>query len=225
MFCEPFRQSLMDAAANGTALARSLELHLQECPACRVAYAEEQELSRSIDSALWTAANAPVPASLVPRIQAALVREPSKWGWRMSVFTFAGAVVIVAVVGLVIFYRHDGRPNPMVEHGVEPPNTVASTPGKQAPQAEGKPAAVAVGQHSPVAVYPVMRRSEPEVVVSLDEQAGLRRYEAVLRTRGRWEQAAAVETAQLSRDIQPLEIAEIEARDLAIQPLEVTDSN
>ena len=223
MLCESYRQSLKDAAAGGEALPPPLKLHVEKCAACGAALAKEQELFRSIDSALWTAANAPLRASLVPQVQAGIVREPTKWKWRMPVFTFAGSMVLLAVAGLVMFSRHSERPTPIVR-AIESSVVAASTNLEPAPYAVGPGTARAATRRRAVGRFQPVKGIEPEVIVSLDEQAGLRRYETLLRSR-QAEQIAPVIAAQEAREIKPLEITGIDVKELAIQPLEVMDSN
>ena len=141
----------------------------------------------------------------------------------MPVFTFAGSVLVVAVAGLVMFNRHSESSTPIVR-AIESSEVAASTHLEPAPYAASPRTARAATPRRAVEGYQPVKRIEPEVIFSLEEQAGLRRYETLLGSR-QAEQIAAVIAAQETREIKPLEIAGIDVKELAIQPLEVMDSN
>jgi len=71
----------------------------------------------------------------------------------------------------------------------------------------------------------VTRRSEPEVLVSPDEAAGLRRYADLLRAKSHETSNHTAAISDAPFEIKPLEIAELGLRQLTIQPLEGSESD
>ena len=69
------------------------------------------------------------------------------------------------------------------------------------------------------------QRSEPEVLVSSEEEAGLRRYADLLRAKSFETSNRAAATDDAPFEIKPLEIAELGLRQLTIQPLEGSESD
>ena len=76
-----------------------------------------------------------------------------------------------------------------------------------------------------IAVRPTKVRSEPEVLVSSDEQLGFERYAARLRAREPQFYARVAINSESAFKVQPLEIAEINVEQLAIAPMESGESN
>jgi len=102
MPCESYKQALSEAAATSEALSRELTAHLNTCPACRMAFAEEQQLFAAIDSGLRAVVNTPVPASLVPRVRIGVNEQPVPgFAWtKVGAVLAAGALVVAAAVFL-----------------------------------------------------------------------------------------------------------------------------
>jgi len=76
-----------------------------------------------------------------------------------------------------------------------------------------------------IVVDRVARRSEPEVLVSSEEAAGLRRYADLLRAKSLETSNRAAAISDAPFEIKPLEIAELNLRQLTIQPLEGSESD
>ncbi len=100
--CADYRETLLDAAASATELPLGLRSHLGACASCAAAFAQEQQLFAAMDSGLRVAANAEVPASLLPRVRA-------EWNERnvrqRSWFPFAAALATAAVIVAIVFAR------------------------------------------------------------------------------------------------------------------------
>ena len=69
------------------------------------------------------------------------------------------------------------------------------------------------------------RESLSEVIIAPDERAGLEKYEKVLRLRLAEKQFVAGGKTPEALEIEPLEIAEMDLKQVAIQPLVATDAN
>jgi hypothetical protein len=106
MPCENYREALTDAAATDSAPSRELRSHLDACASCRTAFTEELQLFAAIDTGVCAAANAAVPASLLPRVRVQLNEQavPGR-SWVPVGAAVAAAVVLVAVI---IFVRGFG---------------------------------------------------------------------------------------------------------------------
>jgi hypothetical protein len=98
MSCEPYKHALMEAAVCGAEPLTELRAHLEACPACRSAFADERSLFSSIDAGLHVTANSSVPASLLPRVRAVIAEEAtSKRVWTPSRLALAGAAAMMIV--------------------------------------------------------------------------------------------------------------------------------
>jgi len=231
MFCEAYKQSLTDVAAQGEVLPSALKQHLASCESCRVAFAEEQSLLVAIDSGVRAAANSEVPLTLIPLIRVALNNEPPPQPWSVcfSVWRFAGATVTAAAV-LALLYLPFRHPSTSVEptRTALAPGVAPSAPAAAATVNSPGPRGVSVLQHSSRTALAQMHTSAtkfPEVVVAPDERAGLLRYEEFLRRRPAAIQIASTRSLAVPRGIEPLEIAEIELGEPRILPLTKSDSD
>jgi hypothetical protein len=100
--CEDYRIAIREAAA--AAVEPSLELgsHLEACASCRDTFTAETQLFVAIDLGLGTAANAEVPASLLPRVRVQLNEERvPRRTWIPAGRAIAAAVAVVAVLVFV----------------------------------------------------------------------------------------------------------------------------
>jgi hypothetical protein len=108
MLCEAYKQALSDAAAGDDALSPELASHVSACPACRVAFAEEQQLFAAIDSGIQLAANREVPVSLFPRVRAGLDERRVPNPLWLQTGAALGAAALVAAI--ILFVRAQHRP-------------------------------------------------------------------------------------------------------------------
>jgi hypothetical protein len=224
MFCESYRQPLMEAAASGESLNRALATHVAGCQGCSVAFAEERTLFATIEDSLGVRCNAPAPPSLVPRVRAQIAASPTKTTWRIPALAFA-TLGLVAGVGAIspAFHWHS---TPDDSRGKSPAmaSTVQSAESREATGSLVQ-CAPPVKQFPPRLERVVLSRkvrSGVEVQVSGEEQAGLEHYSARLRARSLETSARAVGTVEsdLAFNIRPLEIAAMDVRQLTIEPLE-----
>jgi hypothetical protein len=223
MFCESWRETLSEAILRGEKLPREAESHLDSCERCRLAFSEEQQLFASINGGLGIAANADVPASLVPRVRAAVAEQFSESSWHLPVWAFAGAALLL--LGGVAYQQM------RAPHRVAFPHPVAVvTPARSAatsPSLDSNPNIVAVPSRlSPsrrtTLVPTVIGRHKPEILVSGEEQTNLQLY--LNRLRGRSVNQTTPLVITSDAQIKPLEIAQIELPQLSIAPLESGDS-
>jgi hypothetical protein len=114
MSCEHYKKALIETAAQqsdslitvgGDGVPAALTEHLQTCPDCRVAFAQEQSLFAAIDASLHSTANAEIPPSLFPRVRAQIeTSAPPIIRWSPVSFALAAAALLTfLLVGKAIF--------------------------------------------------------------------------------------------------------------------------
>ena len=227
MFCESYRKVLMEAAGFGKALPRRLEEHLAGCECCRAAFADEQALFRSIDGALEAAANAEIPGSLLPRVRMQVASDSTKAYRRVPVLAFVtGGLVIGAIMLSSSSLRHSAVSRSTGKEPAAPSiqSAVSREPTGLSIQPSPRPEPL-VSRRERSVVDRVALRSEPEVLVSSEEAAGLRRYADLLRAKSLETSNRAAAISDAPFEIKPLEIAELNLRQLTIQPLEGSESD
>lgn len=130
MPCEHHKNALIEAAASGAAPPRELRAHLETCPSCRSAFAEEQSFLVAIDSGLHAGVNAEIPPSLLPRVRARLdeVAAPRlRW---VQPLAFGSASVALALVVFLLARPHHAAP----EEAGKPDPAVVEAPAAAAPK-------------------------------------------------------------------------------------------
>lgn len=221
MFCESWRVTLGAAVLSGETLPREARLHLAACGACREAFAREEQLLACIDDGLCSVANAEAPSSLLPRVRAAIAQPSAPATWRVPIWAFAGAGLLV-LLGIVYEGTRAPHPAPFQQP------IAAVVPPEATPQASSQPSTPFVAtaaRHAAslrIASLAAPARREPEVLVSGEEQANLQLYLNRLRTRNVNNAAPLIITGEAQ--IKPLEIASMEFPQLSIKPLESDDS-
>jgi len=215
MFCEAYQERLKDAACGG-GLEEDARAHLASCAACAATLAEEQALFAAIDNGVARIVNSEAPPSLLPRVREAVVRKRVAPRGFLHGWLWIPAAATVALVIALFLPRGD-------RHGVLPPVQSVQQPpfGAQTPAAPFRASAPSLIQ------MPAQKtrrgtsaHSVPvEVLVSTQEDAGLKQYAAVLRTRRDLAKALISSSASSSMEIQPLEIASMEWPELSIKPL------
>jgi hypothetical protein len=231
MFCESYRQPLIDSLASGEPLPLELAEHLASCSACTSAFVEEQTLFAAIERSLDISVNAPVPPSLVPRAQAQITAAPHKAAWRNPVLAFATLALVAGVVALSpVFHWRSIRTLSGGENRTAAPKVqsayndeaigalVQATPPVKRYPPPSKSKGIVLSQ--------ARVRTDEEVLISPEEQAGLDHYAARLRERGLEDSARAVlVTSDPDFKIQALEIAAMDQQHLTIEPLENDEYN
>lgn len=223
MFCESYRQPLSDAACSGEALPRELPAHLDACSDCASAFASERALFGSIDRSLHAAANSEVPPSLVPRVRAQIGATSVRTFWRSPVMAWATGGLALLVIGFAYLsvrrpVIHDSASKTIVAN---PTLQIAVTnePTPLLPR-DSAPVKSQQMRRNQVSVPEANLRRVPEVIASADERAEFERYAAIWQARQTRKSAHAAVSAGLGDGIKPLEIAELQLGQLAIEPLE-----
>jgi len=227
MFCASYRKALSEAVLLGGRVHGEIESHLATCAGCREAFSEEHTLLQRIDGGLSSLAVSDVPASLVPGVRARIAGGTvSRSVWR-PVLVYATAVFAISVAA-ISFSMRSKVPPLKFDSAIAGASSAVESP-TASPQVESVPyerssqdrLVVTRKQTSPGAR--AARNNEPEVLISADDRLGLQRYVASLRTVAR-RNAATLEDGT-GPEIKPLEIAELDLKQLSIEPLESGDSN
>jgi hypothetical protein len=141
--CEDYRTAIRGAAAAGVEPSPELRSHLNACASCRAASTEEAQLLAAIDVGLRIAANAEVPASLLPRVRVQLNERPgARRSWVPASATLAAAAALVAVIVFFHDFAHDAaEPNRQVNSVAlsVSPSAVQPIPSTPAPKDGGVP--------------------------------------------------------------------------------------
>jgi hypothetical protein len=220
----------MDAAASGESLNRTLATHVAGCEGCSASFAEERALFAAIEDLLGVRSNAPAPPSLVPRVRAQIAASPTKTTWRIPVLAFAMLGLVAGVVAISPAFHWHSTPDDSRGKSPAKASTVQSTASREATGSLVQ-SAPPVKQLPPRLEKVVLSRprvrSDVEVQISAEEQAGLEHYSARLRARSLENSARAVGAVEsdLAFNIRPLEIAAMDVRQLTIEPLESDEYN
>jgi hypothetical protein len=225
MPCQPYEEALNEAAAGGVEPQGELRAHLAGCTACRTAFEEERALFAAMGAGLHFAANAEVPASLMPRVRARLDAEPARSrGWVGNWLVLASAAAIVA--GIVVartVWRPAVRENPSVNfaekkslapmigapHG-DKKSSEQSANNNTVPTQRIVAAANSTKSGLPVA------RPNPEVIVPRDQEVLLAEYSEQWHQR---KHALLVSQDSDATILAPLEVAQIQIAELDVKLL------
>jgi hypothetical protein len=139
MPCKHYKGALIETAASGADPQGDLRAHLDGCAECRSAFEQERSIFASIDGGLHVAANAEVPASLLPRVRARLDEESAPrriWATNLLVLASA-AVLFVVLLATRALWRPNAAHQPVETTVKVPPPQHATAPSqKEAPGAE-----------------------------------------------------------------------------------------
>jgi len=186
MLCKRYKDALIEAAASGTEPHGDLRAHLAGCAECHSAFEQERSLFASIDASLHVAANAEVPASLLPRVRARLDQESTpRLIWATNWLVLASVAVL-----FVIFFaaRALWRPN-AVHQPVESARNPVVQPLPAVPPQNHGPAIeppvqkdevsnhqLVIARSHAVREVLVIAKSTPEVLVPHDQELLLAEY-------------------------------------------------
>jgi hypothetical protein len=220
MFCNAYRESLVEAAAERE-LTPTLQQHLSVCESCRAAFAEQQSLFAAIDAGLRPVANPEVPATLIPRVHVALNEEPDAQTYSQK-WIFAGAALAaVLLVALVLKLNHGTSPPPKENIAVQVPAPPAFQQHESLPLNLSATRAAPRPQKRAETVRLVSRKPESlftsEVLVPDEERAAFARF--LTRDQSAPATVSAVisaipEAPKVLVPLQPVEIASLKVPSL-----------
>ncbi len=227
MPCQHYEEALIEAAGSGVKPQGELRVHLDACASCRAAFEQGQSLFASIEAGLHVAANAEVPASLLPRVRARLDEESApRRGWLTNWLGLASAAGVLVALFAV---RAAWRTNVIQELVEMAGKTNVPTRITLPPQ-----------NHDPIVVRPVEKNSAwqpqlaidknhiahetlasgktvPEVLVPRDQEILLAEYAEQWRQQKRPLLLAQNSDAPILAPLQvaPIQIAELDVKLLA----------
>jgi negative regulator of sigma E activity len=230
MPCEPHKVALIEAVASGLEPQGELRAHLATCAACHATFTQEQSLYFSIDAGLRTAANAEVPASLLPRVRARLADEPAPRRMWTQPLIFAAASAALALAIFLVVRPHHTRPDNQSKQIPQLP--LSETPAANARRQNSGPAPQIVSSNvnnSGSSVRPTLLRpvasSQPEVLVSPDEREAYANF--VFTVQQRHDVAEALLAPSSKKQdalvtVEPLQIAHLELKPLEGRETEIS---
>lgn len=216
MFCESYREALSKAALRGERLSAEVQMHVTACAPCRESFSEENALLALLDTAIQARVNAEMPASLLPKVRQNITALPETRSWRVPVLVCAASGLVIGAIGLWFAVRTRVLPV-----SPEPSPRAISVPvTNELNTAQSESSGQLLVASNPEGRRPrrVAPKPEPEVLVSSEEQIGFQKYTASLRNKGA--EAAGVIKVNTAAEIEPLQIASVEVKQLSIQPLE-----
>jgi hypothetical protein len=224
MPCEEYQDALTDLAAKGAEPAGEVRAHLGVCASCRSYLTLEKLLFASIDSAVRSNINEPLPAALVQRLHARVAQESTlRRNWSPILAATAIAIAATIVVGIVtVQYRfHQTRPQAGVRGTIAVAATVANTDSAFSAPSSG-PSTSSRGRSSPgVTLSHVVgsaKQSRLEVIVPSDQQVLLAQYARMLQSRALDARMRPVSLPAASA-IEPIVMAANVISELKVQPL------
>jgi hypothetical protein len=216
MPCENYREALIEAAATDSLPSGELRSHLDACASCRAAYSEELQLFAAIDSAVRTAANAEVPASLLPRVRVQLNERPvRRRAWVPAGAVTAAAVALVAVIVFVRGFERDGvRPTPPAN------STAQNVPPTEMPPAS--PVTTFIATTSPPLKIKLPRAEESPRIVGAAQVVAARVLVPPGRQRAMEVLLASVRQGQVDGEVLLAEKAEKTLKELQVSPIDIS---
>jgi len=227
MLCQHYKEALIEAAAGSVEPQGELRAHLEGCAACRAAFEQEQSLLASIDAGLHVAANAEVPASLLPRVRARLDEESAPrriWSTNWLVLASAAAIIVAFFAARAVWHPNALQmPVQMAGKTIVPPQVKPSSQNRipvVAPPVEKNPSSqhqLAIAKDSPAHQTLVRGKNMPEVLVPRDQEVLLAEYSEQWSLRAHAPLLAQNSDATILAPLQvaPIQIAELDVKLLA----------
>jgi hypothetical protein len=223
---QTFKDALNAAAASGAEPQDELRAHLAGCAECRAAFEQERALFASIDAGLYVAANAEVPASLLPRVRARLDEESaprSIWATNWLVLASA-AVMVVAFFAARALWRPSAVHQPVELAGrpVVPPLVTAPPQNHEpvlVPRVEKNSASrrqLAIAKNPQAHETLAGGKTMPEVLVPRDQEILLAGYSDVWRIH---KSAPILDLDSGATILAPLQVAPIQIAELDVKLL------
>ena len=237
MFCESYRQPLIDVAASGGDLPHALAMHLAKCVGCAEAFRAEKSLLALIDSESRRNANAVLPPSLIPSVRLRVETNdpaPMMWKWALA---FAAALVMVGGFAVRVALRNSvvgslpeqtnaaltgSVPRNALSLEIHSAKADASSTSNE-PVLHRRPSSNAGDQRASERTDEVNINSEPpsaQVLAAPAEAAGLEQYMRQMRMRSVHVVARQEVKSSGRLEIRDVEIAEIDLGVMAILPLD-----
>lgn len=225
MLCEKYKDALIEAAVGGAELAPTVSEHVESCAKCAAELAQQRSLLAAIDNGLRREMNAPVPATMLQRMESQLAQQKPPRALNLSWLYSAAALATAAA--MILFVMPRVRQHKSYSPTAAPSQTVQSA-------SEHRPQIVPLVLQP--ATFAEMRRDQkqhsrraaplqPEVLVPGDERIGLEQFIANLN--GRTDLSAVIAKPlqqQPEQGVASLKTPDIETAALVVQPLQVSST-
>ena len=227
MPCKYYKDALIEAAANGAQPQGELRAHFDACASCRSAFEQEQSLFSSIDAGLHVAANAEVPASLLPCVRARLDEAvATQRRWLQPLIFAAASVALLFAIFLFARPHHSRLDNQAKETPQFPVSETPATNSRHQSSGASTQIASTMGNNSQTRGHSTLLRpvasSRAEVLVPPDEREAFAHFVAALQERG--EVAVALVTPSTDEKSEPASLKQLQIDRLEVKPLEGTES-
>jgi hypothetical protein len=221
MSCKAYKNALTEAAASGTEPFGDLQLHLRECPACRVRFTEARSLFSAIDKGMSSVANTQASPSFLPRVRSLVGQEGTpKFSWTTAWAATAVAGSIFAVLAFTLL--HGGK---------QPQQRTLQISKVHQPQSHKQADSQTIGQtkkNTTVSSVPVPRlpqhkankstrtsiRQQPEVLVPATERESYLRFVSALQ------RPEMVLTLKPSKNEEVLKVDPVQVAQLSVPQLD-----
>jgi hypothetical protein len=224
MPCEEYKPALIEAAIKGCEPTPAIRAHVESCANCAAELVQQRSLIAAIDSNLHRQMNAPVPASMLHRLEAHLAQQTPRRSFNLS-WLYAIAAFATAVAMIFVALSHPRTYKPNSQTALVQTTQSMTEPAPQIVPLVLKPATPEEierdrRQHSHRAA-----RSAPEVIVPPDERLGLEQFIANLN--GRADLPAVIVKPlqeQPEQAVASVKTPDIQTAALVVQPLQVSNT-
>jgi hypothetical protein len=218
MPCEHYKDALTETVAMGAETTSALRTHLEACPSCRSAFAEERRLFAAIDTGLRSVANGEPSLSFFPRVRGRLDEMQASKHHCTSALIFVAASVALVFAMFLALRSHQPAPGGQTRQIPATSPREAQRANSFVAPASGNPART---RRKNVSLH-VEHSNQPEVIVPPDEREAFARFVATLRERGDVAVALVIPSAEETSALASAE--QIQIRRLEVKPLEGTES-
>lgn len=109
MSCGKYRKAITEALLSGEELPAGVRSHVDNCPLCRVAFAQEKVLLTAIDKGIRDAVDCEVPGSMQAAVRARIAEEATpKPNWMRTWATVAASAALIIGIVVARNARHSG---------------------------------------------------------------------------------------------------------------------
>ncbi len=228
MLCEKYKPTLIEAAITGADLPPVVRAHADSCAHCAAELTQQRQLLAAIDANLHRQMNAPVPASMLHRLETRIMQEPqslpSRWSgfsWLYVCAAFASAAILI-LFAMPKLHTHKKTDLQILALSHAAPSHTAPSTADHRPQTIPAPLKPAVRRETRKFEHhsQAVTASQPEILVPPDEQIALDSYVA----RGNARRAFVVALSMpVQKGFEPsfkgLEIPDIDTSEIVIQPI------
>lgn len=221
MNCKQCQQKILESLADGGDAAAEISIHQESCAFCREFFAIQQNLFQSVDVALRSIANQPVPPSLVAGVRARMAEHspPGRTWYSTWSLAMIAAVAILAISVGYSFLRTENHLDSRETASTVSPSAFTPRPAAQPVQIQKSANALPKTSAKRVALA-ASTAAEPEVIILAEERLAFARFVSEMPQER--EVAVALTHPAPAAAEDPVEIALLQIDSLDVEPLEPT---